>query len=395
MAAAAAAAAARHHHRRFFSILSPDGATLTAAQKSRAALSLLKSETNPERILAICRDAALTPDSPLDRISFSVSVTKLAAAGNFDSIRSLLDDLIATRPDLRTERFLSKSIILYGRAAMLDHAVRAFRSMDELAVPRSVKSLNALLYACVLAKQPSEVLRIFREYPKLYNLVPDSESYNTVIKSMCESGSSSSVFAILHEMEKKGLRPNATSYTTLLAGFYQEERFEEVGRVLELMKEKDCKIGIATYNMRIQSLCKLKRSREAKALLQAVLERKMKPNVDTYYHLIYGFCREGNLEEAKSLLKEMGRLGLAPNSHCYFCLIAYLVQGGDFDEALKLCRESMEKDWVPPFSTMKALVNGLAGMTRGEEAREIVGKMKEKFSNASELWQQVEDELPK
>ncbi|KAL0300824.1 UNVERIFIED_CONTAM: Pentatricopeptide repeat-containing protein, mitochondrial [Sesamum radiatum] len=60
-------------HRLFStSILSPDSKTpLSSKEKSRAALSLLRFEKNPERILDICRAAALTPESHLDRVAYS------------------------------------------------------------------------------------------------------------------------------------------------------------------------------------------------------------------------------------------------------------------------------------------------------------------------------------
>ncbi|KAK9133104.1 hypothetical protein Scep_012632 [Stephania cephalantha] len=55
----------RHH---LSSILSPDSAAfLTSKQKSRLALSLLKHETNPERIINICRASFLVPSLSLMR----------------------------------------------------------------------------------------------------------------------------------------------------------------------------------------------------------------------------------------------------------------------------------------------------------------------------------------
>ncbi|KAG9454092.1 hypothetical protein H6P81_006996 [Aristolochia fimbriata] len=381
--------------RHYSSILAPEAtAPLTSKQKSRAALSLLKTEKNPDRIVEICRAASLTPESSLDRVAFSVAVAKLTESQHFDSVRSLLEDLKTSRVDLRNEKFICKAIILYGRATMLDHAIRSFKQMDELDIRRTVKSLNALLYACVLADKHDEVNRIFREFPKVYGITPDLETYNTVIKALCDCGSSSSVYAILDEMERKKVKPNATSYTTLLAGFYKEEKYEDVGKVLDLMKKNDIRVGLSTYNVRIQSLCKLKKSSEAKALFEGMLSRNMKPNSNTYCHLIYGFCKEGNLAEAKRLFEDMEKRGCAEDSNCHFTLIYYLVQGGDFYSALNLYKKCMEKNWIPTFTTMKGLVNGLASISKVEEAREIVGKMKEKFPNCEEMWQVVENGLP-
>ena len=73
-----------HHHRHYPSILSLVSTTpLTSKQKSCAALDLLESEKNPERILEIYVAASFTPDSHLDRVA-SLAITKLSAASHLD-----------------------------------------------------------------------------------------------------------------------------------------------------------------------------------------------------------------------------------------------------------------------------------------------------------------------
>ncbi|KAG4182813.1 hypothetical protein ERO13_A09G069200v2 [Gossypium hirsutum] len=263
-------ATAASFHLRRFSILSADSPTpLSAHQKTRAALCLLKSEQNPDRILNICRAASLTPTFHLDRIAFSVAISKLSEGNHFQSIDTFLREL-NSRPDLQHERFVSHSLILYGQAKMLNHALTTFDEFYNKGYCRSTKSLNALLVAAILAKDYKEAKRIFVEFPK----------------------------------------------------------------------------------------------------------------------------REGNLEEAKRLFKSMVNKGLKPDSHCYFTLVYFLCQSGDFETALRFCKESMEKNWVPNFSTMKALVKGLASISKVEEAKELIKNVKEKFSKNADAWDEIEKDLP-
>ncbi|KAK9155755.1 hypothetical protein Sjap_003235 [Stephania japonica] len=370
--------------RHLSSVLSPDSTSpLTSKQKSRAALTLLKSETNPERILEICRAASLSPELHVDRICFSVAISSLSRSQSFSAIRSLLEGLISSRPDLRNDRFLSHATVLYGQAGLLPDALRTFLLFDSLSVPRSSKSLNALLFACALAKDFDQLHRIFLDFPKKYS-----------IRALCESGKALSVYSVVAEMARQGVDPNAATFGLWLAGLYKEGRFEDVGKVLEMMGKRGMRQGLPTYNIRIQSLCKLGKSGEAKALFEGMTARGMKPNSDTYYHLIYGFCKEGDLEEAKGLFNAMGKRGLSPSSNCYFTLVYYLCQGGDFDTALNLCKASIEKDWIPNFSTMKALVDGLAKGAKVQEARDLVAKMKDKFTKNADMWNEIEQGLP-
>ncbi|KMS96737.1 hypothetical protein BVRB_8g200420 [Beta vulgaris subsp. vulgaris] len=375
------------------SILSPDSKTiLSSKQKSRAALSLLKSEKNPEKILDICRAASLTPESHLDRICFSIAVSKLSESNYFEGIRVFLEEL-KKRPDLQNERFVSHSIVLYGQAGMIQNAITTFEQMEQLGIQRTVKSLNSLLFSCILAKKHNEVKRIFTDFPSTYNIEPDTDTYNTVIKAFCEAGESSSGYSVVSEMGRKNCKPNTTTFNNMIAGFYKEQKTEDVGKVLNLMKEHGITPGLSTYNIRIQSLCKLGRSFEAKALLDGMREKGTHPNSTTYATLIHGFCREGKLEDAKKLFKTMVTQGGKPDTGCYFTLIYFLCQGGDYETALQISKECMEKNWVPNFTTMKSLVEGLVSIAKVEEAKELVAQIKEKFPKNADLWKETEEKL--
>ncbi|CAH2038237.1 unnamed protein product [Thlaspi arvense] len=320
--------------------------SLTSKQKSsRDVLSLLRTEKNPDRILEICRSASLTPDYHVDRIAFSVAVVTLASEKHFAAVSQLLDGFIQNQPYPKSESFAVRTIILYGRANMLDRSLHTFRDLERYEIPRTVKSLNALLFACLMAKDYNEAKRVYLEMPKMYGIEPDLETYNRMIKVFCESGSTSSSYTIVKEMERKWIKPTAASFGLMIAGFYKEE--------------------------------------------------KMRPNSVTYSHLIHGFCSEENLDEALNLFEGMVKSGYKPDSECYFTLIRCLCKEGDFETALILCKESMERNWVPSFSVMKWLVNGLASLSKVEEAKELILLVKEKnFARNVDLWNEVEAELP-
>ncbi|KAI4298667.1 hypothetical protein L6164_032200 [Bauhinia variegata] len=379
---------------RFYSTtLSPiSSAPLSSRDKTRATITLLKNEENPERILDICRAATLT-DTNLDKFALSLSISRLSESNYFEGIRQLLEEL-KTRPGLRNERFLSHAIALYGEANMLDHAIRSFEQMDELGIPRSAKSLEALILACVLAKNYKEVSRIYVEFPKIYGIEPNLYVYNLVIKAFCESGSSSSAYSILAEMDKKNVKPNDITFGNMFVGFYKEEKLEDVEKVLKLMEEYGIRPGVDMYNIRIKSLCTLNRSSDAKALVDGMISRGIEPNSVTYRRLIHGFCLEGNLEEANKLFTDIKGRGRKPDVECYFDLIHFLCLRGDFEAALDICRESMKQDWFPNFETMRILVKGLASISKVDDARRLIKKIKKKFKSNTTRWNEIEAGLP-
>ncbi|CAN4117416.1 unnamed protein product [Withania somnifera] len=384
-----------HCHYSSASILKPDSKSpLSSKEKSRAALNLLKSETNPQRILDICRAASLTPESHLDRIAYSKAISKLKSLNHISTIRSLLNESTA-RPDFKSERYIAHFIVLYGQSGLTIEAMKLFEEMEKMGVQRTEKTLNALLFACVLAKDIAEMKRVYVEFPKKYGFVPNLDTYNLVIKGFCESGSARSVYSALDEMKRNNVKPNAETFGNCISGFYKEEKYDDVGKMLDMMKEYDMVPGISTYNIRIRSLCKLKKSREAKALFDGMLLRGLKANGVTYGNLILGFCKEGNLEEAKSMFEKMVRSGLKPDAECYFTLVYFLCQGRDFEGALKIFKMCLADGWVPNFSTMKSLVEGLASISKVDDARDVIAQVREKISRNVEKWDEIDEALPK
>ncbi|VAH64932.1 unnamed protein product [Triticum turgidum subsp. durum] len=313
------------------SILNPSSPTtpLTSRQKTRLAISLLKSSPPPppDQILSICRAAALSPKTHLDRVALSLATSRLSTAP--DSLRDLTSSLLIPH-------HAHHAIVLFGQAGLLPDAISTFQSSP------STRSLNALLFACIVAGNHTEAARIFQTFPDAHRVKPNAETFNSIIKSFSESGTTRSFYSVFDEMCKQGVKPTATTFTAAIAGFYKEERFDDVEKVIKLMKKHGC----------------------------------------------------GDLEEAKRLYKEMGKKGLVGDSGFYFTVIFHLCKAGDFDTALGVYNEIIPRNWVPCFSTMKMLVNGLAGSSRIDEAKGIIEKMKEKFPDRDEGWKEVEAALP-
>ncbi|KAJ0256804.1 Pentatricopeptide repeat-containing protein [Hirschfeldia incana] len=378
------------------SLLTPDSKTSLTTnhhKNTRHVLSLLRTESNPDRILEIFRSASLTPDHHLHRIAFSVAVATLSNNKHFSAVSHLLDGFIKKS---QPESFAVRVIILYGRANMLDRSLQTFHDLERYEIRRTVKSLNALLLACLSARDYEEALRVYSETPEKYGIEPDLETYNRIIKAMCESNSTSSSYSIVAEMERRRVKPRASTFGLMIAGFYKEEKYDEVRRVLGMMREFGVHVGIATYNVMVRCLCERKRSREAKALVCGVVScSRMRANSVTYCLLIRGFCNEGDLEEAMGVFEVMVRSGCKGDSECYFGLIRCLCERGEFETALVLCRESMEKNWVPSFSVMRWLVNGLVCSNKVDEAREVIAQVKDRFSRNVDLWNEVEADLPR
>ncbi|KMZ76224.1 putative Pentatricopeptide repeat-containing protein [Zostera marina] len=346
----------------------------------RSALSIIRSTKDPKQILQILQSFNRTAPSPHHlRIALTAAVTNLAAANSPSSIRSILSHL---PPD--------DAIVLFAKAGMLDAAHEVF-----LSTTPTLKTLSAFLFAHIVTKNYKQVYNLFRKFSLKFHITLDIRTYNTVITGLCHDNSSRSVFSLLDEMWRKGVKPNAISYNTLIAGLYREGKLEDVNRVLQMMKNNHCSIGISTVNTRIQSLCKLRRTKEARELLEKTISKGMNPNSVTYHHLIHGLCGEGDLEEANRIFDEMVTKGCVADDECYFTMIYYLCKAGEFEKGLRFCRESMDMNWVPKFSIMKTLIDGLARCGKFEEARNLLEDVKMRFPASVRIWREVKANVAK
>ncbi|GAB4826612.1 hypothetical protein Ancab_033506 [Ancistrocladus abbreviatus] len=205
---------------------------------------------------------------------------------------------------------------------MIRNAIATFEQMDQLGVEGTVKSLNALLTACIVGEKYDDVHRIYVDFPKLYAIKPNFDTYELAIQAFSESG----------------------------------EEDDDVDKLFNMMEKRRIKPEVGTFNVVIQSLCKI--------------------------------------TEAKWSFEDMVSRGIKPKSD-YYTLVDLLCQGGDYDIALLIFKVCVEKKLVPSFTMMKSLLEGLASISKAEEARDIIVRVKEKFPKRADLCKEAEDALLK
>ncbi|EPS59270.1 hypothetical protein M569_15538, partial [Genlisea aurea] len=211
--------------------------SLSGKDKSRDALAQLRVERDPERVIDICCSAGLTPESHRDRIAFFKAVTRLREANDAEGIRRFIGDSMDRLGGSVSERAASHFMVLFGKGGLVSDAVKMFDEMPEMGIERNIKTLNSLLFSCVLAGDYGEMKRIFMEFPRKYGLDPNLETYNIVLRGFCESGNANSAHSLFAEMERKRIKPTRSTFALAIAGFYREEKFTDVGKMTTLMKK--------------------------------------------------------------------------------------------------------------------------------------------------------------
>lgn len=285
---------------------------------------------------------------------------------------------------------------------MIDHAVRTFEFIPKAGIKHSQRSLCALLTVFLKNKMYDRLFESFRRVPKEVNVALSVTAYNLAMQGKCEIGDIDGAQKLFDEMvEKRSVKPDVVSYTTLFNGYMRKGDKEGWEKVLTDMEKSGLGDDVATYNCKIAGLCKSGRAVEAEDLLDVMSRKKVRANRNTYNMVIEGFCKEGNAKKAMKVYERMKKAkkgdenGTSPDFATYVMLIKSLVENSEFGKALKIFNECVDRKWVPPFSAVRALVEGLKKQSRTHEAKDVVAKMNNVVKGeAMDAWKNIEAAIP-
>lgn len=382
------------HIRRLCTAAAAGGSSTTASSISVSkAKSKLRSEFDPDKALEIYSSVSKHYASPVSsRYAQDLTVRRLARSKRFSDVETLIESH-KNDPKITQEPYLCNLIRSYGQAGMFDHAMRTFDQMDELGTPRSVISLNALLFACTRSRLYDKVPILFDEIPKKYNLSPDKISYGLLLKSHCDSGSSDKALELLNEMENKGIEVTTVTYTTVLNCLYKQGNAEEAERLWTEMEKKGVELDVAAYNVRITNIYGGD-PEKLKELIDGMRDAGLKPDTISYNFLMTCYCKNEMMDEARKVYEGLEENGCNPNATTFRTLIYHLCRSGNFDKGYKLFKESVMVHKIPDFNTVKLLVEGLVKKKKMKEAKGMIRTIKKKFPpNVLRGWKKVEEEL--
>ncbi|KAG2324566.1 hypothetical protein Bca4012_039068 [Brassica carinata] len=346
-------------------------------QKEPPALVKLKSERDPEKLFNLFKSNATNHLLIENRFAFQDTVSRLAGAHRFDFIEELLEHQ-KTLPQGRREGFIVRIIMLYGKAGMTKQALGTFYDMDSYGCKRTVKSFNAALKVLTLKPDLRTVQDFILDVPSKYGVVMDAVSFNIAIKSLCEMGFLDKASLAMKEMEKCGLRPDVVTYTTLMSAFYKQDRYVVGNGLWNRMVLEGCRPNLTTFNVRIQFLVNRGRAWDANSLLLLMPRLQMEPDGVTYNMVIKGFFVAGFPEMAERVYTAMHGRGYKPNVKIYQTMIHYLCKAGKFDLGYTMCKDCMRKKWYPNLDTVGVLVDGLVKKGQLDQAKLIVGLVRER-----------------
>ncbi|MFS8001111.1 putative tetratricopeptide-like helical domain superfamily [Helianthus anomalus] len=373
----------------------------TSHPSFRALKSAIKSEQDPLKIAKLFESSISIPTFRRYRPLFTLTVHKLTRSKRFDLIDRILSKSItdSPAPQLASEGFWLRIVMLYSQAGMVDNALKVFDEMlQRKTCTLTEKSLCGVLSVMLDNKiYDDKFHQTYETFVKKTGVSPGVKSFNLILKAHVKAGRVDQAQELVTEMESKGdVKPDIGSYNILLGGYLDSGKKSAFDTVVKRISENGLEPNLITYNHRILRYCKNKECARARKLLDEMISKGVEPDSSSYNAIIFGFCKVGDLESARKVLEKMVSDGyVKATSFGHYTLMKHMVEEGELDGGLKVCKDIIQKKWVPPFEATKLLVNGLVKDSKADEAKEIVGNFKNRLrGSALESWGKIEASLP-
>lgn len=290
------------------------------------------------------------------------------------------------------DRFFNSLIRSYGQAGLFEESMKLFQTMKSIGVSPSVITFNSLLSILLRRGRTNMAKSVYEEMLSTYGVIPDTYTYNILIRGFCKNSMVDQGFQFFKEMSRfnrdpdivtyntlvdglcragkvkiahnlvkgmrkksKDLNPNIVTYTTLIRGYCMKQEVDEAIVIIKEMTSQGLKLNKITYNTLIKGLCEAHRLDTIKGILGTIGDGEFCPDTCTFNILIQAHCCAGNLDEAFKMFEKIKCLQVPADSATYSILLRSLCEREHYDKAEKLFDELSEKEILLSSSGSKPL----------------------------------------
>ncbi|CAL5060185.1 unnamed protein product [Urochloa decumbens] len=315
-----------------------------------------------------------------DRDTFALIVPALASRRMLNHARCLVLDTMPSFGVAPDEPTLAALIAAYGKAAIPQEAVKLFRMMPDLGIPRTALSYNAVLKAILCRGREAMARRIYNAMIA-EGVAPDLSTYNTLIWGFGLCKKMESAVRVFGDMKAHGVVPDATTYNTLLNAWVRAGDLESAHKVFDEMTGEGIERNSVSYNVMIKGYVEAKKVEEAVALFTEMGEKGLRLSEKTFAGLMPGLCDDRErVAEARKAVDDMAERRLTPKDKSVFLrLVTTLCTAGDLDGALEVHKKSRQfKHFLVDPRQYGVLMEGLCAGGKCDSAVEVLDELMEK-----------------
>ncbi|ERM99700.1 pentatricopeptide repeat-containing protein At1g02060, chloroplastic [Amborella trichopoda] len=268
---------------------------------------------------------------------------------------------------------------ILGRTGNLNSAKNLILSMPKNGLYYEDRFFNSLMRGYGRAGMIQEAIKVIRMM-KEFRVAPSVLTYNNLFGILLRRGRTNMVKKLYEDMGREGISPDVYTFNILIRGFCMNSMVDESFWLFNDMVCHGCVPDMVTYNTLLDGLCRAGKVDNARKLFDGLLRKgdALVPNVVTYTTLIRGYCEKRLIGEAMKVYEEMVNGGVKPNNVTYNTLIQGLSEAQKLDKINEILKEIMHSaEFRPDTCTFNTLMNAHCNADRLEDALAIFSKFSE------------------
>ncbi|XP_023767817.1 pentatricopeptide repeat-containing protein At2g37230 [Lactuca sativa] len=266
---------------------------------------------------------------------------------------------------------------------IVKNCVKIFSKMEDLGVPRTIKSYNSMLEVIISEKKYTMAEKFFDKMLS-EGVVPSKHTYTLMISGFCRSSRMETANCFFEDMKSQNYLPDIAVYNTMINGYVQAKKMEEVEKLLMEMKERKMEPSLVTYNSVINGYAKVGKMEDSEKLLKEMKARNVEPSLITYNTMINGYTVVGKMEDIQKLVVEMTGRNIEPDLVTYVTMIKGYVTVNRIDDGLNLVKEMKRKRFgknVDVYSCLSRLKDDFEAEKMSETQRNVLQEVEDHVQN--------------
>lgn len=202
-----------------------------------------------------------------------------------------------------------------------------------------------------LLNEETNVDLFFEQYPK------DIQHYNWLLRAQAAQNKMELAIETLNRMEQDGILPNSQSYCTVISACAVRRDPLSAAKYLKEMTEKGMKPPLAAYGALVNALIRAYQIDEAFDIVEAMHAHDIETDQVIHATLLHGCIKQGDLTRAWSHYERMQlEFGIKPDEVTYSIMINACAEGGQTERAFKLLNEMEIAYMIPTEVTYNTLI---------------------------------------
>jgi pentatricopeptide repeat protein len=318
----------------------------------------------------LAESSSPTSGSPgKDVVSYNTMISILANEGRSEEALALFERMKRSGTALRPDKFTYTSLI--KAVSNQDDIQELLYDMRERGVEPDCVTYNTMIKSLCESKRWTQATRLVTEMESR-GIVPDSMTYGYLMSSMLKTGKANACLALFESAcaspRTSALTENVYLYTTAITAASMLGDYE---RALELVARMNA-VGIRPNMVTLTAVMGACLSSGRADLASQIFHRMEGPDGYAMAQGVQAMCASGEADSALELLQKQQRGALAVMSgkdimRSYHAVIKSSLDRCDFDTARAAAADLFSKGYIPSRSIVMAVTEMLR-VTSGDDA---------------------------